>query len=252
MELAGKGALITGGGTGVGRATALALAARGCGVVVTYSRSQDEAEATVADIRQLGVAAEAVHSDAAVDAQCRDAVARTVEVLGRLDVLINNAATTKFIAHDQLDAVDEETWDRIFAVNVRGPFQCVRAARSDLERHGGEVVNISSIAGIAANGSSIPYAASKAALNNMTMSLARALAPKVRVNAVAPGLIDGRWVRRGVGDRYDDLKQRFEQATPLGRVCTPEDVAGAVLALITGPDMVTGQVLVCDGGYLLR
>jgi len=243
---------VTGSATGVGRETALALAREGCHVLINYSRSRDEAEATCADVRALGVQSLAFQADVAEDAQCRALVEASVGAFGRLDVLVNNAGTTTFIDHTDLDAVGDDDWQRIMAVNVQGPFQCVRAARSALEADGGgAVVNVSSIAGLRAIGSSIPYCASKAALNNLTLSLARALAPRIRVNAVAPGFITGRWLAGGLGSNYEVMKQRNERRAPLGRVCEPGDVASAILSLITGSDLVTGQILPVEGGILL-
>ena len=253
MELEGKAALITGGGTGVGRATALELARRGCAVAVNYSRSREDAEKTAEEVRALGVRAVALRADVADDAAARELVAQTEKAFGRLDVLVNNAGTTSFIPHDDLEQVRDEDWDRIFAVNLKGPFQCTRAARSLLEASGNAaVVNVSSVAGIAAVGSSIPYCASKAALNNLTVALARTLAPKIRVNAVAPGAIQGRWLQGGWGDNYERVMASVARNVPLQKTCTPEDVAAAVLSFIAGSDLVTGQILVCDGGMLIR
>lgn len=252
MELEGGSAIVTGGGTGVGRATALALARRGCSVVVDYSRSADEAERTAAEVRALGVGGVAVRADVADDAACRSLVDATLRELGRLDVLVNNAGTTVFVPHADLDALDDAAWQRLLAVNLLGPFHCVRAARRALAADGGgEVVNVSSVAGLAGVGSSIPYCASKAALNNLTITLARVLAPEVRVNAVAPGFITGRWLRAGLGDAYEAVKGAMESRAPLGRVCDPEDVAEAILSLVTGSDLVTGQIVAVDGGMLI-
>jgi 3-oxoacyl-[acyl-carrier protein] reductase len=249
MELAGKAALITGGGTGVGRATALRLARLGCSVCVNYCRSQEEAEQTAHDAQQLGVQAVAVRADVADDAACRMLVKTAVEKLGRIDVLVNNAGTTRFIPFRDLDRVTDDDWNHILGVNLKGPFQCARAAREPIEAAGGgEIVNVASVAGILATGSSIPYAASKAALINMTVALARVLAPSIRVNAVAPGFITGRWLEQGLAENYEEVKRSFERAAPLGRVCTPDDVAAAIVSLITGSDLVTGDTLICDGG----
>jgi 3-oxoacyl-[acyl-carrier protein] reductase len=252
MKLAGKAAIVTGGGTGVGRATALALAERGCGVVVNYSKSAGEAEATAAEIRARGVKGVAVRADVSDDAACRALVARALDELGRLDVLVNNAATTSFVPPNQLEQVTDADWDRILSVNLKGPFQCVRAAREALERdEGGVVVNVSSVAGLKGTGSSIPYCASKAALNVVTVILARTLGPKIRVNAVAPGFITGRWLREGLGEPvYDAMKKALEERVALHRVCDPEDVRDAILALIE-TDLVTGQVLPVDGGMTI-
>jgi len=252
MEVSGKAAIITGGGTGVGRATALQLARRGCSVLVNYSRSREAAEDTAAEAEAHGVGALAFGADVADDAACRRMVDAALAAFGRLDVLVNSAGTTRFIAHADLDAVAEEDWDRILAVNLRGPFQCARAAREALAADGGgEIVSVSSVAGISGVGSSIPYCASKAALNNLTLTLARSLAPAIRVNAVAPGFITGRWLAEGLGAGYEAMKSAIEQKVPLHKVCEPDDVADAILSLVTGSDLVTGQVLACEGGMLI-
>jgi len=252
MKLQGKAALVTGGGTGVGRATALALAERGCDVLVNYSRSTAPAEATARELRAKGVRGVAVQADVSDDGACRAMVARALAEFGRLDVLVNNAATTSFIPHGDLEKVGREDWDKILSVNLIGPFQCVRAARAALEREGGVVINVTSVAGVVGTGSSIPYCASKAGLNLMTVMLARALGPRIRVNAVAPGFITGRWLREGLGeDVYEAVKKGLEARTPLRRVCEPEDVRDAILSLIEGSDLVTGQVLLVDGGMTI-
>jgi len=252
MQVEGRAALVTGGGTGVGRATALALADLGCHVAVNYSRSRDEAEAVAAEAQGKGVRALAVQADVALDAECRRLVDDTVKELGRLDVLVQSAGATSFIPHGQLDDVSDEDWDRILGVNLKGAFQCARAVRRPMEDAGaGAIVNVSSVAGVAGIGSSIPYCASKAALNNLTVTLARALAPRITVNAVAPGFITGRWLQQGLGAAYEPVKQAMEAKAPLGRVCAPEDVAQSILGFVTGPDLVTGQVLVVDGGLLI-
>jgi 3-oxoacyl-[acyl-carrier protein] reductase len=253
VNLDGRAAIVTGGGTGVGRATALGLAERGCAVAVNYQRSKEEAERTAAEARAKGVRALAIQADVADDAACRALVEAAVAELGRLDVLVNNAGTTSFIPHAELDRVGDEDWDRIVAVNLKGPFQCARAARGPMEQSGGgEIVSVSSVAGIAGVGSSIPYCAAKAGLNIVTVALARVLGPAIRVNAVAPGFITGRWLREGLGENvYEVMKKGIEQRVPLQAVCEPEDVRDAILGLITGSDLVTGHVLVCDGGMTI-
>jgi 3-oxoacyl-[acyl-carrier protein] reductase len=253
VKLRGKAAIVTGGGTGVGRATALALGERGCDVLVNYSRSAAEAEQTAREIGSRGARAVAFRADVADDAACRAMVARAVAEFGRLDVLVNNAGTTSFIPPADLEKVSDADWDKILSVNLKGPFQCVRAAREALSRgEGGVVVNVSSIAGVVGIGSSIPYCASKAGLNLLTLMLARALGPSIRVNAVAPGFITGRWLREGLGDAvYDGMKKALEARTPLRRVCEPEDVRDAILSLVEGSDLVTGQVLLVDGGMTI-
>ena len=252
MDLEGKSAIVTGSGTGVGKATAIRLARLGCSVLVNYSRSREAAEQVAAEVESHGVRALAVRADVAQDVDCRAMIAAAEKAFGRLDVLVNNAGTTRFIPHADLEAVDDEAWDQILRVNLLGPFQCTRAARESLRADGGgEVVMTSSVAGLAGIGSSIPYCASKAALNNLTVTLARALGPEIRVNAVAPGFIDGEWLQDGLGDGYEAVKASMEAKSPLGRVTTPDDIAAAIIALITGPDLVTGHVLPVEGGVLI-
>lgn len=252
MQLAGKAAIVTGGGTGVGRATVLRLAQQGCSVVVNYSRSKTEAEQTAADAAALGVKALAVQADVADDDSVRAMVALAMAELGRVDILMNNAGTTRFVLAADLDSVTDDDWQRIYAVNVIGAFHCARAVKEAmLAVGGGQIINITSVAAFAGKGSSIPYAASKAALNNLTIALARSLAPHIRVNAVAPGFITGRWLEQGFGDAYEGVKRTVARSCPLEKVSDPDDVAAAVMSLITGSSMVTGQILVCDGGMLI-
>ena len=249
MQLAGKSAIVTGSAVGVGRATAVELAKRGVNVVVNYSRSEQEARETVAEIERLGAKALLVRADVSKDEEVRSMVQQTVETFGSLHILVNNAATTAFVNFADLEGLTEEQWDRILAVNLKGPFFCARAASGPMKETGeGAIVNISSIAGVRAVGSSIAYAASKAGLINLTVALARVLAPEVRVNCVAPGFIDTRWLREGLGAAFEPVKNATAAQTPLGRVSTAEDIAQAVLSFIEGADFVTGQMLVVDGG----
>jgi 3-oxoacyl-[acyl-carrier protein] reductase len=252
IDLNGKAAVVTGSSSGVGRATVLELARRGCRTLIHYHKSRDEAEGLAAEVRALGVACVVAQGDASNDADCRRIIATAADQFGGIDLLVNSAGTTQFIKHDDLDAVTDDVWQRIMDVNVKGPFQCIRAARPWLEKSEvAHVVNVASIAGIAATGSSVPYAASKAALINTTISLARALAPKIRLNAVAPGFIAGRWLEQGLGAKYAETKQKTEARLPLGRVSTPEDVADGIVSLLIGSKQTTGQVLVVDGGMLI-
>jgi 3-oxoacyl-[acyl-carrier protein] reductase len=252
MNVEGKAAIITGGGTGVGRATALDLAKRGCAIAVNYSRSAAEAEATAAEVAKLGVKSFAFRADVADDAACRALVEAAVRELGRVDVLVQSAGVTSFIPHANLDAVTGDDWQRILGVNLVGAFQMARAVKASMDAAGGGVVvNVSSVAGIVGVGSSIPYCASKAGMNNLTITLARALAPKIRVVAVAPGFVTGRWLEGGLGAAYEPVKKAMEAKSPLGRVCEPEDVADAIVALVTGSDLVTGIVVPVEGGMLL-
>lgn len=246
-------AIITGGGTGVGRETALALARLGYHVLVTYSRSQTEAEVTANEISALGVRGLALQADVADDAACRAMAALAVKELGRIDVLVNCAGTTDFIPFHDLEAVTDEAWQRLYQVNVVGAFHCARAVREAmLAVGGGMIVNVSSVAAQLAQGSSIPYCCTKAALDNLTVSLARTLAPQIRVNGVAPGFIEGRWTQGGLGAKYEGVKQAYEKTLPLGRVCQPKDIADGIVSLITGSKLVTGQTLTVDAGMMIH
>jgi 3-oxoacyl-[acyl-carrier protein] reductase len=243
MSARGKVALVTGSATGVGKAVALRFAREGLAVAVNYSRSEAEARETLAEVHRQGVPAILCRADVADDGAVRAMVARCRDELGGLDVLVNNAGTTHFIDFADLDALTGEVWDRIFDVNLKGTFYACRAAWPLLRERGGAVVNVTSVAGLGGQGSSIPYAASKAALNCLTKSLARTFAPHVRVNAVAPGPVRTRWLAD-----HPDLIDRAVRATPLGRAASPDDIADAVAYLALAAGLVTGQVMVVDGG----
>ncbi len=252
MDIAGKVAIVTGSSAGVGRATAEQLATLGAKVVVNYAHSQSDAEETVEGIRAGGGEAIAVQADVGEDAQCRALVQHAIDEYGALHILVNNAGTTHFIAHDDLDAVTDDVWDDIMGVNVRGIFNCTRAAAPHMKAAGeGAVVNVASIAGVRGVGSSIPYAVSKAGVIVMTKSLARVLGPEVRVNCIAPGFIDGRWLRGGIGENYDQVKAATASRTPLQDVSTPETCADAILAFVHSNVFVTGQTIIVDGGSSL-
>ena len=238
-----KVALVTGSATGVGRAAVLRFAREGYAVAVNFSRSEAEARQTLADARDLGAQAILCQCDVANDRAVRSMVKQCVDELGGLDVLVNNAGTTHFIPHADLEAVTDKVWEDILGVNLKGTFSCCRAALSHLRERKGSIVNVTSVAGLQGHGSSIPYAASKAATNCMTQSLARAFAPQVRVNAVAPGPILTRWL----GDHADMLEQAVRE-TPLGRAAQPEDIADVIWFLASGTSLMTGQVVVVDGG----
>jgi 3-oxoacyl-[acyl-carrier protein] reductase len=243
MELKETVALVTGGGTGIGREASLRLAAEGAAVAVNYSRSGADAEATAAEINGAGGRAIAVQADVSADAAVEAMVRRVVEEWGRLDLLVNNAGTTFFVDHHDLDALTEEMWDRMLAVNLKGVFFCCRAAARVMRQQGrGHIVNVASVAGLTGRGSSIGYAASKAGVISVTKSLALALAPQILVNAVAPGYVETRWTAG-----RDAFRAAALNGTPLERVAEPEDVAEAILYLAK-TDFVTGQVLVVDGG----
>ncbi|MCA9193032.1 MAG: SDR family oxidoreductase [Planctomycetales bacterium] len=238
--------LVTGGGTGVGRACCLGFAERGYDVVVNFSRSREEAEQTLVDVQSRGVDGMLAACDVSDDSRVRQMIDSIGERFGRLDVLVNNAAMTHFIPLSDLDEMSEDKWDRILAVNLKGAFFCARASRNWLsDSPQAAIVNVSSVAGLGGSGSCIAYAASKGAMSTMTKSLAKALAPKIRVNAVLPGPIDSRWIREGNND-WDLTEMTADY--PIPRPSQPSDVADCVIFLATTPQMVTGQLLVVDGG----
>ena len=238
-----KVALVTGSATGAGRACAVRFAKLGFAVGVNYSKSEAEARETAELVRACGVPVLVHKATVGDESQVKEMVARTRAELGGLDVLVNNAGMTHFVAHTDLDALTDAIWDEIFQVNLKGAFYCARAAMPLLRERRGNIVNITSVAGLTGQGSSIPYCASKAALNCLTQSLARAFGPEVRVNAVAPGPILTRWLK----GREAQVEKYLEQA-PLKRAADPDDVADAVIYLATGTTLTTGQVLVVDGG----
>src|SRR6266851_799878 len=243
MSASGKVALVTGAATGIGRAVAVRLAKRGFAVAVNYSRSEKEAEETLDEVKRHDVLGILCRANVGDDRTVREMVARCRNELGSLDVLVNNAGTTRFIDHADLDALTDDVWDEIFQVNLKGTFYACRAAYPMLRESGGSIVNVTSVAGLQGHGSSIPYAASKAALNCLTKSLARTFAPKVRVNAVAPGPVLTRWLAD-----HQDMVEKSVQGTPLGRAATPDDIADAVVFLAIDTTLMTGQVVVADGG----
>ena len=191
----------------------------------------------------------AVQADVANDDDCRRLVETAVDSFGRLDVLVNNAGTTSFIPHHDLESVTAETWQNIMGVNLIGPFQMARAAAGALKASGaGQIVNVSSVAGVYGTGSSIPYCASKAALNNLTVTLARVMGPEVQVNTVCPGFIDGSWLQEGFGDAFEAIKQSVVDKSLLRAVCTPDDVKDAIFGFLLGSKLTTGEIVVVDGG----
>jgi len=248
-----KVAIVTGSATGVGAATALMLAQRGYNLVINYSKSEAEAQASQAACRAAGADTLLVQADVADDAQCRAMVRSVMERWERIDALVNNAGVSTFTGAANWEAIDAQTFQRILGVNTVGAFQMVRACAPHLRASGdGAIVNVSSIAGALGIGSSVPYIASKGALNAMTLYLARELAPDIRVNAVCPGLVTSRWFVDGLGQEgFDAIKIRNAQVTPLGRANTPEDVAEAVEWLVVGARTMTGELLLLDGGMHL-
>ena len=255
MSKDGLRVIVTGSASGLGAATAAILAKDGARIVVNYASSQKEAEETADLCRSAGGEVVVVQGDVSRDEDCRK-IAEAAAPWGRLDVLINNAGTTKHMPHDNMDGLSAEDFQRIFGVNTIGPFQMVRAARSLLEAgaqasgRASTVVNVSSVAGISGVGSSVAYAASKGALNTMTLSLARALAPLIRVNTVCPGYIDTPWFTKGRGvDGAAKVRDSVVAKVPLKRASTAEDVAALVCFLATPQSSnMTGEIVRMDAG----
>ncbi|OAF17164.1 SDR family NAD(P)-dependent oxidoreductase [Bradyrhizobium neotropicale] len=259
MAKDGLCAIVTGSASGLGAATAEILARSGARLVINYSSSQKEAEATAEACRKAGAAEVVVaQGDVSRDEDCRKIVG-VAAPWGRLDVLINNAGTTKHVAHGNLEGLSSEDFQRLFGVNTIGPFQMVRAARSLLEAGANAsgrpsaVVNVSSVAGISGVGSSIAYAASKGALNTITLSLARALAPLIRVNTVCPGYIDTPWFTKGRGeDAAKQVRDNVVAKVPLKVASTAEDIAQLVCFLATpASSNMTGEIVRMDAGLHL-
>ncbi len=242
-------ALVTGGSSGIGAAASTRLAAAGCHVAVTYQRNRPGAEETVRRCMDAGVDAFCMGGDVADDASCRAIAQAVLDRWGRIDVLVNNAGMTRFAEARDLEALQAADFERIFAVNVTGAYQMTRAAGAALEAAGGSVVTVSSHAGLSGIGSSMAYAASKGALNTLTLSLARALAPAVRVNSVCPGFVDTDWMKPKLGDEgLATFRDRVAETAPLKTVATADDVADAIVWLALSARAITGQLLVIDGG----
>lgn len=254
MKIKNAVALITGSSSGIGAATARLFAEQGCQVVINYSRNEDGAQAVAKECEAFGVRTLVHQADVSDDAQCRGLVDATLERFGRLDVLINNAGTTKFCAHHDLDGLDQQDFLDLYAVNTIGPYQMTRAAEPALRRAGiAQVVNMASIAGLAGVGSSIAYAASKGALLTITKSLARVLGPEIRVNAICPGFVQGEWLEKGLGkETYAALLEQTKAGAALHDAASPETVAQAVLGLVIGGDLTTGEAILVDGGSHLN
>jgi 3-oxoacyl-[acyl-carrier protein] reductase len=244
-----KAALVTGGATGIGRSAALALARAGYDVAVNYSRSESAARAVALEAEKSGVRTLLFQCDVSEDARVRAMLAAVQDKFGRLDALINNAGTTSEVKAKDFDAMTVEEWDRVFAVNVRGLFLVTRAALPMLRASKGCIVNTASIVGLRPGPQPLPYAASKAAVVNLTKTLAYNLGPDIRVNAVAPGWMEGDWMQRMLGDKYEELMARRAKLTPLKRCVTAEDVAQTMMSLIQSNRFVTGEVIVIDGGF---
>lgn len=246
MNVHKKVALVTGGGTGIGRATSIALAERGAWVAVNYSRSKTDADETVQMILSTGGRAMSVQADVSNDREVRAMVAAVVQQFGTVDLLVNNASTTQHIALGDLEAATDEVWDELYAVNVKGMFNCARAAAPWMKNNKqGAIVNVGSIAGLTGSGSSLPYAVSKAAVHGLTKSLAHALAPQIRVNCVAPGAVATRWWAG-----REEKMNRLSKNLLLQHISTPEDIARLICTALEQESM-TGQILTIDCGQTL-
>lgn len=247
-------AIVTGSSSGVGAACARQLAEKGAHVVINYASNAAGAEATRQACEAFGVETEVVQADVSEDADCRRLTQAALDRWGRIDALVNNAGTTVFCEHQNLDGLDKADFQHIYAVNTVGPFQMARAVEPAMRRGGrGAIVNVASIAGVMGIGSSIAYAASKGALITLGLSLARVLGPEIRVNTICPGFIQGDWLEQGMGsERYAATKAFLEESTPLKLTTTPDTIAEGVLYFICGADVVTGETLIMDGGHHLN
>ena len=242
-------ALVTGAATGIGRSAVLALARAGFDVALNYSLSEAAARETAGEAQALGAKTLLLRCDVSDEPGVRAMVKSVEQGFGRLDVLINNAGTTASWKPKDLETLSLEEWDRVFAVNVRGLFQVTRAAVPLLRQSKGCIVNTASIVGLRPGPQPLPYAASKAAVVNLTKTLAWNLGPDIRVNAVAPGWMEGDWMKRMLKDKYGELMEKRAKATPLRRVVTADDVAETMMSLIQSNRFVTGEVIVIDGGF---
>lgn len=253
MKLEDAVCIVTGAGTGTGAACAIQLANKGARVLVNYSRSEQEARDVVQKCIAAGGDALLAQGNVADDKDCHALAQAALDKWGRIDALINNAGITKFASASDLDALDAEDFQRIYAVNVIGAYQMTRACVPAMKKQGiASIVNISSLSGVRGAGSSTAYIASKGALNAMTLALARALAPEIRVNAVCPGLIDTRWhSERFNAEDYEKFKAAYENTVPLEKSASPDDVADVALWLLEGAALVTGETIFVDGGLHL-
>ena len=250
-DLTNKVAIVTGSSSGVGAATAQLLASLGCNLVINYNSNSAGADAVAKECEKHGAETLTVKANVANDDECKSLVNEAIQKWGRIDVLVNNAGTTKFVDHANLEGLSAEDFHKIYGVNVIGAYQMVRAVSEQMKSQGsgGAIVNVASIAGVAGVGSSIAYAASKGAMITMTLSLARVLGPSIRVNVVCPGFIEGEWLKEGLGDDvYNKAHEAARKGAPLGVTATAGTVADSILYFIVGPQIVTGESIIVDGG----
>lgn len=253
MNLKGSVIIVTGSATGLGAEVAKQSASKGANVLINYTKSEAEALETVDACSKLGVETLLCRADVSVDEDCRSMASQAIDKWGRIDYLVNNAGQSVFASHADLEALSAEDFLRIYSVNVVGPYQMTRAVTPRMKSQGrGAIVNVSSIGGITGAGSSIAYAASKGALNTMTVSLARALAPEIRVNSICPALFQSRWWSEGLGEeRSRSLFDQFVKAVPLKAAPTSESIADTVVWLLESAEHITGETLMIDAGMHL-
>ena len=255
INLDGGVVIVTGSASGSGAATARMLSGRGSKVVINYSRSAEKAKAVAEACRASGGEVILQQADVSKDEDCRLLAQVALDQWGRIDGLVNNAGTTQFCAHHDLEGLSAEDFQKIYAVNTIGAFQMVRAVAPHMESTGkGAIVNVSSVAGVYSIGSSLAYIGSKAALNAITVAMARALGPAIKINAVCPGYIESGWHRQAIGDDATDrMVSHIKKSTPLQAVNEPEDIASTVVWLLEGAPNITGELFTIDAGMgLLR
>ena len=252
MDLKNKVALVTGASSGVGAQTAIKLAKQGVSVVINYATNKQGALQTQDAIVEHGGKAEILQADISKNEQCQALVNFVISTYKQLDIVINNAGSTQFIAHQELDLLTDDIWQQTLGTNLLGPFYVSRAAAPYLAKQGGEIVMTSSIAGLTTHGSSIAYCASKAGLNSLTKTLAKTLGEKnIRVNAICPGLIDGEWAKKGWGEHWQAAKEYTLSNSAIKRISTSSDIADSILAILIGSDNMTGQIITLDSGLTL-
>lgn len=250
MQLKNAVAIVTGSSSGIGAASAKAFAAKGCNVVINYVRSEKEAHEVVKAVEQTGAQAVLIKGDVSEDAACRRLAQAALDKWGRIDVLVNNAGTTKFVDQRNLDGLDADDFLRIYRTNVVGAYQMIRACAPTMKKQGaGAVVNVASIAGLTGQASSTAYAASKGALNSLTLALARVLGPEIRMNAICPGFVDNRWTQQGLApDQYATMTKTMAASTALQRFPVSENIADVIVWLAESAEFMTGEIVRVDAG----
>ncbi|WNH10274.1 SDR family NAD(P)-dependent oxidoreductase [Thalassobellus suaedae] len=252
MKKENKTALVTGSSSGVGASSCVEFAKRGWNVVINYSKSKSQAYELAETCKSLGVDVLVCQANVADESDCKRIVEETINTFGRIDALVNNAGATRFCDYNDLDGLNKKDFQDLYEVNVIGAYQMVKFAAPHLKKSHGAIVNISSISAISGVGSSIAYSASKGALSTMTLALAHALAPEVRVNGVCPGFTQTRWTKSFLGDRYESVKKDFEKLTLINKTSLPEDIAKGIIYLAVDAATTSGQIITIDGGQLVN